>query len=133
MSKNATAPPVRKITVAGSISWIIRQNRQGSILCLTLDTVRSGQPWIKSLFCARITRLPEHLREHLRDMITREQTRLRDLGYTVATAPEHLERILHESHHKTLGVRPMRATVERRLQGEVIARILDHTFNSDMV
>lgn len=64
-------------------------------------------------------------REICEHMITHEQTRLRGLGHTVDVTPEDFERLLREGHHKTLGARPMRAAVERHMQGAVMAQILN--------
>ena len=62
-------------------------------------------------------------REICEHMVVVEQTRLRDLGHAVDVTPEDFERLLREGHHKTLGARPMRAAVERHMQGIVIERI----------
>jgi ATP-dependent Clp protease ATP-binding subunit ClpA len=64
-------------------------------------------------------------REICEHMINHEQTRLRDLGHEVEIAPEEFERLLREGHHKTLGARPMRAAVERHMQGVVMAKFID--------
>ncbi|MFH1496876.1 MAG: AAA family ATPase [Verrucomicrobiota bacterium] len=65
-------------------------------------------------------------REICEHMIAHEQARLRGLGHAVDVTPEDFERLLREGHHKTLGARPMRAAVERHIQGAVMARLLDH-------
>jgi len=59
-------------------------------------------------------------------MIEREQTRLHRLGYSVETTPEAVEFLIRRGYHKTLGARPMRATVERFLQDAITQSLLDN-------
>lgn len=63
-------------------------------------------------------------REICEHMITIEQARLHSLGHAIEITPEDFERLLREGHHKTLGARPMRAAIERNMQGSVVARIM---------
>ena len=65
-------------------------------------------------------------REICEHMIAHEQARLRALGHTVDITHEDFECLLREGHHKTLGARPMRAAVDRHMQGIVTARLLSH-------
>jgi ATP-dependent Clp protease ATP-binding subunit ClpB len=65
-------------------------------------------------------------REICEHMITIEQTRLHALGHAIEMAPEDFERLLRDGYHKTLGVRPMRASVERHMQNAVIADLWGH-------
>ena len=58
-------------------------------------------------------------------MVERECARLRALGQTVAVGPEALEALIREGYHRGLGARPMRAAVERYLQEQVAAELLD--------
>jgi ATP-dependent Clp protease ATP-binding subunit ClpA len=69
-------------------------------------------------------------REICEHMIAHEQTRLRRLGHMVEVTPEDFERLLREGHHKTLGARPMRAAVERHMQGTVMKFLLKNTGSS---
>ena len=57
-------------------------------------------------------------------MIAREQARLDRLGYPVETTPEAVEFLIRRGYHKTLGARPMRATVERFLQDAITESLL---------
>lgn len=57
-------------------------------------------------------------------LVARECARLGELGYRIAVAPEALEFLIREGHHKTLGARPMRGAVERHLQDAVAAALL---------
>jgi ATP-dependent Clp protease ATP-binding subunit ClpA len=59
--------------------------------------------------------------EHL---VATEQGRLRYLGHEVNVCPADFERLLREGHHKTLGARPMRAAVERHIQGIMVERLM---------
>ena len=63
-------------------------------------------------------------REICEHMIAVEHARLLELGHTVEVSPEDFERLLREGHHKTLGVRPMRAAVERHMQDIVMTQFL---------
>lgn len=65
-------------------------------------------------------------REICEHMIAIEQARLRTLGHAIKITPDAFERLLREGHHKTLGARPMRAAVERHIQGAVMTRLLDY-------
>jgi ATP-dependent Clp protease ATP-binding subunit ClpA len=66
-------------------------------------------------------------REICEHMIAHEQTRLHGLGHTVKFHPEDFERLLREGCHQTLGARPMRAAVERRMQEDVTAQLLSQS------
>jgi ATP-dependent Clp protease ATP-binding subunit ClpB len=68
----------------------------------------------------------ETQREICELMIAREQARLRRLGYPVETTPEAVEFLIRRGYHKTLGARPMRATVERFLQDAITQSLLDN-------
>ena len=57
-------------------------------------------------------------------LVARECARLGELGYRITVAPEALEFLIREGHHKTLGARPMRGAVERHLQDAVAAALL---------
>ncbi|AHF92703.1 ATPase [Opitutaceae bacterium TAV5] len=63
-------------------------------------------------------------REICQNMIAREQARLRALGHDIAIDEADIETILREGYHKSLGARPMRATVERYLQHKIVAAII---------
>jgi len=66
----------------------------------------------------------ETQREICELMIAREQARLLRLGYPVETTPEAVEFLIRRGYHKTLGARPMRATVERFLQDAITHSLL---------
>jgi ATP-dependent Clp protease ATP-binding subunit ClpB len=66
----------------------------------------------------------ETQREICELMIAREQARLLRLGYPIETTPEAVEFLIRRGYHKTLGARPMRATVERFLQDAVTQSLL---------
>jgi len=66
----------------------------------------------------------ETQREICELMIEREQARLLRLGYPVETTPEAVEFLIRRGYHKTLGARPMRATVERFLQDAITQSLL---------
>jgi ATP-dependent Clp protease ATP-binding subunit ClpB len=68
----------------------------------------------------------ETQREICELMIAREQARLLRLGYPVETTPEAVEFLIRRGYHKTLGARPMRATVERFLQDAITQSLLDN-------
>ncbi|MFA6288914.1 MAG: hypothetical protein WC661_16150 [Opitutaceae bacterium] len=57
-------------------------------------------------------------------MIVIEQLRLFDLGHSIELTREEIERLLREGYHKTFGARPMRAVVERYMQGLVVMKCL---------
>lgn len=57
-------------------------------------------------------------------LVARECARLGELGHRITVAPEALEFLIREGHHKTLGARPMRGAVERHLQDAVAAALL---------
>ncbi len=63
-------------------------------------------------------------REICEHMIAHEQARLRGLGHAIEVTPEDFERLLREGYHKALGVRPMRAAVDRHMQNIAMGRIL---------
>jgi ATP-dependent Clp protease ATP-binding subunit ClpB len=71
------------------------------------------------------SRLPyEVQREICEYMIEGELKRLRALGHEVEIELSDIETILRDGFHKTLGARPMRATVERFLQDKVVSSLL---------
>lgn len=55
-------------------------------------------------------------REICEAMIQKETQRLHELGHEVKVTPKLIERLVREGYHRALGARPMRNTVERRLQ-----------------
>lgn len=63
-------------------------------------------------------------REICEQMIVAEVERLSSLGYEIAVAGGVVELLIREGYHKTLGARPMRATIERRLQEAVAVQAL---------
>lgn len=70
-------------------------------------------------------------REICEHMIRIEQSRLHDLGHSVKITLEDFERIIREGHHKTLGARLMRSTVERHMQEAVVRVALGNEYLSD--
>lgn len=58
-------------------------------------------------------------------MIQNEVTRLNTLGYTINVSPAMVEELIREGYHRTLGARPMRNVVEKRLQELVCAEELE--------
>ena len=56
--------------------------------------------------------------------VTRETARLHALGHDVSVSPAALEEFLREGFHPLLGARPLRQTVERRLQDAVTVALL---------
>lgn len=67
----------------------------------------------------------ETQREICELMIAREQTRLGQLGYDIEVTPGAMEFLIRRGFHKTLGARPMRATVERFVQDALTTSVLD--------
>lgn len=57
-------------------------------------------------------------------MIAAECGRLAALGHRLSVRPDAVEFLVREGYHKTLGARPMRGTVERRLQDAIAAEVL---------
>lgn len=57
-------------------------------------------------------------------MIRNEVDRLKSLGNEVTITPALVEELIREGYHRTLGARPMRNAVERRLQELVCAEAL---------
>ncbi len=57
-------------------------------------------------------------------MIAAECKRLSALGHPLRVAPEAVEFLVREGYHRTLGARPMRGTIERRLQDAIATEIL---------
>jgi ATP-dependent Clp protease ATP-binding subunit ClpB len=57
-------------------------------------------------------------------MIDNETSRLGTLGVRLENGPEVLELLVREGYHRGLGARPMRAAVERHLQGRVANTLL---------
>lgn len=66
----------------------------------------------------------ETQREICERMIQSEAERLKSLGHEVSISPALVEEMIREGYHRTLGARPMRNTVERRLQDMVCNRSL---------
>lgn len=63
-------------------------------------------------------------REICEQMVAAEVERLRSLGWQIEIESGVLELLIREGYHKTLGARPMRTTVERRLQEAVATQAL---------
>ncbi len=59
-------------------------------------------------------------------MIASEQARLRTLGHEIEVGSDAVEFLVRQGYHRTLGARPMRATVERFLQDAVAESVLLH-------
>lgn len=76
----------------------------------------------EKLVFARLT--PDVQREICELEIARETARLRAGGFDLAVAPEAMEFLLREGFHPQLGARPLRQTVERRLQDVVVGGLL---------
>lgn len=57
-------------------------------------------------------------------MISREVSRLRDMGFTLELQSGVIEFLIRRGYHKTLGARPMRGVVERHLQDAVAQAVL---------
>ncbi len=57
-------------------------------------------------------------------MIAAECARLKTLGHEIDLASDAIEFLVREGHHKTLGARPMRGTVERFIQDAVATDVL---------
>lgn len=57
-------------------------------------------------------------------MIGAECARLAALGHRVTLGADAVEFLVREGYHKTLGARPMRGTIERRLQDAVAVEVL---------
>ena len=55
-------------------------------------------------------------REICEGMIQKEAKRLQGMGHQVIITPELIEQLIREGYHRTLGARPMRNVVEKRLQ-----------------
>ena len=66
-------------------------------------------------------------------MIAAECERLGALGHTITVAPDAIEFLVREGYHRTLGARPMRGSVERRLQDAIAAEILAGGASSGVV
>lgn len=62
-------------------------------------------------------------REICEKMIQSEAERLKSLGHEVSISPALVEEMIREGYHRTLGARPMRNTVERRLQELVLTHL----------
>ncbi len=63
-------------------------------------------------------------REVCEGMIAAECARLETLGHVLTVRADATEFLVREGYHKTLGARPMRGTVERRLQDAIAAEVL---------
>ena len=59
-------------------------------------------------------------------MIASEQIRLRTLGHEIEVGSDAVEFLVRQGYHRTLGARPMRATVERFLQDAVAESVLSN-------
>ncbi|MEZ0300008.1 MAG: AAA family ATPase [Candidatus Methylacidiphilales bacterium] len=57
-------------------------------------------------------------------MIEKERKRLEGLGHHIRVTPEMTEDLIREGFHRTLGARPMRSVVERRLQDMIVAAMI---------
>lgn len=67
------------------------------------------------------------------DMIAGELARLRAMGHEVTVDDSVIEFLVREGYHRTLGARPMRATVERHLQEAVAVSVLDGNAGSGRI
>lgn len=66
----------------------------------------------------------ETQREICLQMVANEVSRLRLLGYEIDVTEAVIELLVRQGYHRTLGVRPMRQTVERFLQDIVVQQVL---------
>lgn len=66
-------------------------------------------------------------------MIAAECVRLATLGHRLTVRPDAVEFLVREGYHKTLGARPMRGTVERRLQDAIASEVLAGRSGSGVV
>lgn len=66
-------------------------------------------------------------------MIAAECVRLAPLGHRLTVRPDAVEFLVREGYHKTLGARPMRGTVERRLQDAIASEVLAGRSGSGVV
>jgi ATP-dependent Clp protease ATP-binding subunit ClpB len=57
-------------------------------------------------------------------MVLTELARLKALGHEIEMSPDVMELLVRQGYHRMLGVRPMRATVERYFQDTISSRIL---------
>jgi len=80
----------------------------------------------EKLVFSRLT--PEVQREICALLVARETARLRQLGHDLMVTREAMEFLLREGFDPQLGARPLRATVERHLQGVVVKGLLAHGF-----
>jgi ATP-dependent Clp protease ATP-binding subunit ClpB len=80
----------------------------------------------EKLVFARLT--PEVQREICELLVARETARLRQLGHDLVVTREAMEFLLREGFDPQLGARPLRATVERHLQGVVVKSLLARGF-----
>jgi len=61
-------------------------------------------------------------------LVARETARLRSLGHDLVVTREAMEFLLREGFDSQLGARPLRATIERHLQGAVVSSLLESGF-----
>ncbi len=80
----------------------------------------------EKLVFGRLT--PEVQREICELLVARETARLRQLGHDLVVTREVMEFLLREGFDPQLGARPLRATIERHLQGAVVESLLAHGF-----
>jgi ATP-dependent Clp protease ATP-binding subunit ClpA len=70
-------------------------------------------------------RLPYAIQREICElMIQKETVRLNALGFKINVDEATIESLLREGYHRTLGARPMRNTVDRFLQEQVVAPLL---------
>jgi ATP-dependent Clp protease ATP-binding subunit ClpB len=76
----------------------------------------------EKLVFGRLT--PEVQREICALLVARETARLHQLGHDLVVTREVMEFLLREGFDARLGARPLRATIERHLQGAVVKSLL---------
>jgi len=62
-------------------------------------------------------------------MVSREVERLKAIGFAIAIDSQSIELLIREGYHRTLGARPMRNTVERIIQDNIVTKIIDEQMN----
>jgi ATP-dependent Clp protease ATP-binding subunit ClpB len=80
----------------------------------------------EKLVFSRLT--PDVQREICALLVARETARMRQLGHDLVVTREAMEFLLREGFDSRLGARPLRATIERQLQGAVVKSLLAHGF-----
>ena len=76
----------------------------------------------EKLVFSRLT--PEVQREICALLVARETARLHQLGHDLVVTREAMEFLLREGFDQQLGARPLRAAIERHLQGAVVKSLL---------